>query len=177
MDLAGKKILVVGLARTGVACARFLAQAGAKVTVTDMAPAAALEEPRREIQGWGIKEELGVPQPSWQGYDLMLLSPGVPPELPWIAAAQDAGIPVWGELELASHFFTKPLIAVSKDTRNQAEWMMGSWAPHSDGTISSEAYENIIRTLSVHNAGEGDPASMDCLETDTNKRRYHCLGL
>ena len=113
MDLAGKKILVVGLARTGVACARFLAQAGAKVTVTDMAPAAALEEPRREIQGWGIKEELGVPQPSWQGYDLMLLSPGVPPELPWIAAAQDAGISVWGELELASHFFAKPLIAVS----------------------------------------------------------------
>ena len=37
----------------------------------------------------------------------------MPPELPWIAAAQAAGIPVWGELELASHFFTRPLIAVS----------------------------------------------------------------
>jgi UDP-N-acetylmuramoylalanine--D-glutamate ligase len=113
MDLTGKKILVVGLARTGVACARFLAQAGARVTVTDMAPALALEEPRREIQGLGITEELGVDQPVLMGYDLLLLSPGVPPELPWIGEAKKAGIPIWGELELASHFFTRPLIAVS----------------------------------------------------------------
>jgi len=113
MDLTGKKILVVGLARTGVALARFLAGTGARVTVTDMAPAAALVEQRREIEVLGINEELGVPQPAWQGYDLLLLSPGVPPELPWIAAAREAGIPVWGELELAGHFFTRPLIAVS----------------------------------------------------------------
>jgi UDP-N-acetylmuramoylalanine--D-glutamate ligase len=113
MELSGKKILVVGLARTGVACARFLAQAGARVTVTDTAPAAALKEQRQEIQGLGVKEELGLPQPSRQGYDLLLLSPGVPPELPWIAAAKNAGVPVWGELELASHFFTLPVLAVS----------------------------------------------------------------
>ena len=113
MELAGKKTLVVGLARTGVACARFLARAGARVTVTDQAPAADLEEPRREIRDLGIKEELGVPQPVWQAYDLLLLSPGVPPELPWLAAAREASIPVWGELELAGHFFTRPLLAVS----------------------------------------------------------------
>jgi len=113
MDLIKKKILVVGLARTGVALARFLAGAGAMVTVTNMAPAAALEEPRREIRGLGIEEKLGLAQHEWQGFDLLLLSPGVPLELPWIAAAQDAGIPVWGELELASRFFTRPLIAVS----------------------------------------------------------------
>ncbi|MEW6659913.1 MAG: UDP-N-acetylmuramoyl-L-alanine--D-glutamate ligase [Thermodesulfobacteriota bacterium] len=104
---------MVGLARTGVALARFLAQAGARVTVTDLAPAADLEEPRREIRDLGIKEELGVPRPGWEGYDLLLLSPGVPPELPWIAAAQEAGLPVWGELELAGHLFTRPVIAVS----------------------------------------------------------------
>jgi len=113
MELAGKKILVVGLARTGVACARFLARAGARVTVTDQAPAPDLEEPRREILDLEIKEELGAPQPAWRDYDLLLLSPGVPPELPWVAAAREAGIPVWGELELAGHFFTRPLIAVS----------------------------------------------------------------
>jgi UDP-N-acetylmuramoylalanine--D-glutamate ligase len=113
MELTGKKILVVGLARTGVALARFLAQAGARVTVTDQAPAPDLEEARREIQGLGITEELGASQPGWEGYDLLLLSPGVPPELPWIGAAQEAGIPIWGELELASHLFTRPLIAVS----------------------------------------------------------------
>jgi UDP-N-acetylmuramoylalanine--D-glutamate ligase len=113
MDLAGKKILVVGLARTGVALARFLAGAGALVTVTDQAEPAALEESRQEIRGLGIKEELGVPQPGWAGCDLLLLSPGVPPEAPWIQAAKESGVPVWGELELASHYFTRPVMAVS----------------------------------------------------------------
>jgi UDP-N-acetylmuramoylalanine--D-glutamate ligase len=113
MELNGKKILVVGLARTGVALCRFLAARGAVVTVTDQAKPKALAEPRREIAGQGIIEKLGVPRPVWQGCDLIILSPGVPPELDWLSAAREAGIPIWGELELASHFIEKPLIAVS----------------------------------------------------------------
>jgi UDP-N-acetylmuramoylalanine--D-glutamate ligase len=113
MELTGKKVLVVGLARTGVALCRFLADAGARVTVTDMAAPAELAAHRQEIQGLGVTEELGVSQPRWQGYDLVLLSPGVPPELPWLNAARHAGVPVWGELELAGHFFRRPLMAVS----------------------------------------------------------------
>lgn len=114
MDLNGKKTLVVGLARTGVALARFLAGKGARVTVTDQAPAAELADRRRDLQELGITEELGVPQPSRvTDYDLILLSPGVPPEAPWLEEARRAGIPVWGELELASHFVTIPIIAVS----------------------------------------------------------------
>jgi len=104
---------VVGLARTGVALCRFLASAGAKVMVTDQAPASELDEARREIAGLGVMEDLGVPRPRWQGYDLIVLSPGVPPELPWLAAAREGGIPVWGELELAAPFFRRPLLAVS----------------------------------------------------------------
>jgi UDP-N-acetylmuramoylalanine--D-glutamate ligase len=114
MDVTGKKILVVGLARTGAALARFLAQAGARVTVTDMAPAADLAEMRAQIHNLPVTEELGVPQPAdVMSFDLILPSPGVPPELPWLEAARRAGIPVWGELELASHFLTKPVLAVS----------------------------------------------------------------
>ncbi len=114
MELAGKKILVVGLARTGVALAAFLAGAGAAVTVTDQAPARDLEEARQQLRALKVREELGVAQPdAVQGYDLILLSPGVPPELPWLAAARQAGRPVWGELELASHFFKLPVLAVS----------------------------------------------------------------
>ncbi|MBM4273241.1 MAG: UDP-N-acetylmuramoyl-L-alanine--D-glutamate ligase [Deltaproteobacteria bacterium] len=113
MDLNGKNILVVGLARTGAALCRFLAEKGARVTVTDQALAADLEAFREEIAGLGVREELGVPQPQWQGYDLILPSPGVPPETPWLEAARAAGIPVWGELELASHFITRPIYAVS----------------------------------------------------------------
>jgi UDP-N-acetylmuramoylalanine--D-glutamate ligase len=113
MELKGKKILVVGLARTGVALCQFLTARGARVTVTDQAPVEVLIAPRRDIAGLGVKEELGVVRPDWQGYDLIIPSPGVPPELDWLTAARQSGIPVWGELELAGHFIDKPLIAVS----------------------------------------------------------------
>ena len=114
MELTGKNILVVGLARTGAALARFLAQAGARVTVTDVAKASDLAAMRAEIQDLPVSEELGVPEPrDVSRFDLILPSPGVPPELPWLEKARLSGIPVWGELELASHFITRPVIAVT----------------------------------------------------------------
>ena len=64
MDLTGKKVLVVGLARTGVALTRFLAHAGARVTVTDLAPAKELAEMRALIQNLPVEEELGATQPA-----------------------------------------------------------------------------------------------------------------
>ena len=113
MELKGKKVLVVGLARTGVALCRFLAEQGARVTVTDQAPPGELQEARAAIAGLGVREELGVPQVDTAGFDLIVPSPGVPPELPWLAAAKEAGLPVSGELELAQPFFRRPVLAVS----------------------------------------------------------------
>jgi UDP-N-acetylmuramoylalanine--D-glutamate ligase len=113
MDFVGKNILIVGLARTGVALCRFLAEHGARVTVTDQAPAEDLADFRRDIQGLGVTEDLGVAQPRTQGFDAIVLSPGVPPELPWLQAARAAGIPVVGELEVAAPFIRRRLLAVS----------------------------------------------------------------
>jgi UDP-N-acetylmuramoylalanine--D-glutamate ligase len=113
MQIRNQNILVVGLARTGVALCRFLAEHGAKVTVTDQAPPDRLADCRRDIQGLGVVEDLGVSQPRWQGFDVIVLSPGVPPELPWFAAARAAGLPVVGELEVAAPFIRRPLLAVS----------------------------------------------------------------
>ncbi|MGA8573450.1 MAG: UDP-N-acetylmuramoyl-L-alanine--D-glutamate ligase [Desulfobaccales bacterium] len=116
MELDQKRVLVVGLARTGVALCRFLAARGARVTVTDVALPQALAEARREIAGLGVTEALGTAlkkRPPWRGSDLIILSPGVPPELDWLKEARQTGIPVWGELELAGHFIEKPLISVS----------------------------------------------------------------
>jgi UDP-N-acetylmuramoylalanine--D-glutamate ligase len=113
MDIKGQKILVVGLARTGVALCRFLAGHGAQVTVTDQALPADLADYRRDIQGLGVVEDLGVAQPRWQDFDAIVLSPGVPPELPWLEAARAAGLPVVGELEVAAPFIRRPLLAVS----------------------------------------------------------------
>jgi len=113
MGLTGKNILVVGLAKTGVALCRFLVAHGAKVTVTDQAPPENLADFRRDIQGLGVTEDLGVAVPRWQGFDAIVASPGVPPELPWLMAARAAGVPVVGELEVAAPFIRRPLLAVS----------------------------------------------------------------
>ncbi len=113
MDFVGQKILVVGLARTGVALCRFLTEQGAKVTVTDQATPETLADQRRDIADLGVAEDLGVDQPRWQGFDAIVISPGVPPELPWLLAARAAGLPVMGELEVASRFIRRPLLAVS----------------------------------------------------------------
>jgi UDP-N-acetylmuramoylalanine--D-glutamate ligase len=113
MDFENKKILVVGLARTGVALCRFLAGQGARVTVTDQAPPEDLADFRRDIQGLGVVEDLGAAQPRWQGFDAIVLSPGVPPELPWLMAARAAGVPVMGELEVAAPFIRRRVLAVS----------------------------------------------------------------
>jgi UDP-N-acetylmuramoylalanine--D-glutamate ligase len=113
MNFPNQHILVVGLARTGVALCRFLTEQGAHVTVTDQAAPEALADQRRDIATLGVAEDLGVAQPHWQGFDAIVLSPGVPPELPWLLAAQAAGIPVMGELEIASRFIYRPLLAVS----------------------------------------------------------------
>jgi UDP-N-acetylmuramoylalanine--D-glutamate ligase len=113
MDFRNQNLLVVGLARTGVALCRFLTGQGARLTVTDQAPPEDLAEARRDIRGLGVTEALGVEQPRWQGYDAIVLSPGVPPELPWLKAARAAGLPVMGELEVASPFIRRRLLAVS----------------------------------------------------------------
>jgi UDP-N-acetylmuramoylalanine--D-glutamate ligase len=83
------------------------------VTVTDQAAPEALAEQCRDIAGLGVTEDLGVAQPRWQGHDAIVISPGVPPELPWLMAAKAVGLPVWGELEVASPFIRRRLLAVS----------------------------------------------------------------
>jgi len=113
MELIGKNILIVGLARTGVALCRFLRAHGARLTVTDQASPEDLADCRRELQGLGVTEDLGAVRPRWQGYDAIVLSPGVPPELPWLLAARAAGVTVVGELEVAAPFIRRRLLAVS----------------------------------------------------------------
>jgi UDP-N-acetylmuramoylalanine--D-glutamate ligase len=109
MDLAGKRVLVVGLAQTGVAVARFLARRGARVIVNDGKPEAQLGDRltalRDALGSADVELALGGhPEPVFTGADLIVMSPGVP-ELPAMAAARAAGIEVIAEIELAYRFF------------------------------------------------------------------------
>ena len=114
MQLNDKNILVVGLAKTGVACARFLAARGARVTVTDMRGEAALTEQLAQLADFEIKRELRYHDcHTFQTSDLVVLSPGVPQNLPQLIMAQEAGVEIISEIELASRFIHAPLVAIT----------------------------------------------------------------
>jgi len=104
LDLAGKRVVVVGLAQTGVAVARFCARRGARVVVSDAKPAEKLGGsggPIEQLAGVPVSFELGgMNEATYTGADLIVMSPGVPP-LPETRAARAAGVEVIAEIELA----------------------------------------------------------------------------
>ena len=102
MDVAGLPVVVVGLARSGIAAARFLADAGARVVASDRKPLVELEAAAMSLAARGVTLELGGHvSASFIAARLVVVSPGVPWELPELAAARAAGVPVIGEIELA----------------------------------------------------------------------------
>ena len=114
MDLKTKKITVMGLAKTGVACARFLAAQGAAVTATDLRDQQALAAVLDELAGLGIRFVLGShDEADFVGADLVVVSPGVPQEHPLLVAARANGVEIISEVELASRCITAPLIAIT----------------------------------------------------------------
>ena len=114
MDVEGKKVMVLGLARTGIAAARFLAERGADVTVSDRRTEADLA---REIAGLGdapIDLRLGGEDSAWlENIDILIPSPGVPQENPLLQAAARRGIEILSEIELGYRFMRTPLIAIT----------------------------------------------------------------
>jgi UDP-N-acetylmuramoylalanine--D-glutamate ligase len=114
MELENKKILVVGLARTGVAVARFLAQRGARVTVTDLREEEKLSESLELLADLDIDFELGRHVPhSFLMADLIVVSPGVPMDIKPLAMARSQKRRVVSEVELASWFIDAPMIAIT----------------------------------------------------------------
>jgi UDP-N-acetylmuramoylalanine--D-glutamate ligase len=104
MDLEGKRVVVVGLALTGVAVAKFCARRGARVTVTDGKPPEKLAEQMKMLDGVPVTWELGGHKlETFTGADLVVMSPGVP-TLPEMTAARAAGVEVIAEIELAYRF-------------------------------------------------------------------------
>ncbi len=112
--LKDKKILVVGLGRTGSSLARFLIEHGAQVTVTDHKSKAELAAQLEQLDGLGIRFDLGGHSPkTFLQQDLVILSPGVPPSLKIFDYAMQQGIKITGEFEFVSQFIREPIIAVT----------------------------------------------------------------
>jgi UDP-N-acetylmuramoylalanine--D-glutamate ligase len=115
LDLNGKRVLVVGLGRSGIAAAQVCAARGARVTVTDRRDAGALGAVLNRLPAGVARELGGHRRETFTATDLIVLSPGVP-EIPELAAARSAGVAgpkILGELELASRFVSSTLIAIT----------------------------------------------------------------
>ncbi len=112
LDLNDKRVLVVGLGRSGIAAARLCAGQGARVTVTDKRPASDLAAATAQLPGDVARELGGHRRETFLAADLIVLSPGVP-EIPELAAARTAGVAITGELELAGQFVSAPIVAIT----------------------------------------------------------------
>ncbi len=110
-DVAGRRVVVVGAARSGVAAAHLLARKGARVTLSESRP---VIDDAAALQAAGVTLEVGGHQPAtFDAADLVVVSPGVPTEQPLLASAMARGVDVIGELELASRWLQGPVIAIT----------------------------------------------------------------
>ena len=114
MELKGKKVLVVGLGKSGLAAALFLRHRGAQVTVSDARSAEALAKDIPALLEEGIMVETGGHGLlTFRRQDLIVVSPGVPLNTPELAQVRSFGLPVIGELELAARFLKGRILAIT----------------------------------------------------------------
>ena len=114
IELRKVRVLVVGLARTGVATALFCAKHNATVTATDMRSEGQLGDAPAKLREAGVKLELGGHQEkTYLAQDLIIPSPGVPADDPYLALALSKKITVWSEIELAYRFLEGEMIGIT----------------------------------------------------------------
>jgi UDP-N-acetylmuramoylalanine--D-glutamate ligase len=114
LELKGKKVLVVGLGKSGLAAAIFLRRQGAHVTVSDIRSAEALAKDIPALLDEGINVEAGGHGLlTFRRQDLIVVSPGVPLDTPELVQARNLGRPIIGELELAARYLRGHILAVT----------------------------------------------------------------
>ena len=114
MELKNKRVLVVGLGKSGIAAAMFLREQGAQVTVSDARSATALAKEIPALLEAGVMVESGGHGLlTFRRQDLIVVSPGVPLDTPEVKQVIGYGMPVIGELELASRFLQGRIVAIT----------------------------------------------------------------
>src|SRR5580693_3420119 len=114
MDLKNKRVLVVGLGKSGLSAAMFLREQGARVTVSDSRSATALAKEIPALLEAGIMVESGGHGLlTFRRQDLIVVSPGVPMDTPEVKQVVGFGLPVIGELELASRYLQGQIVAIT----------------------------------------------------------------
>ena len=113
-NYSGKRVLVVGMARSGVAAAKLLHKAGAKVVINDSKSAEALGDALLPLSGLDIEYKLGCPAGEClEDIDCMIISPGIPDTAAFVVKAKGMGIYVTGELEMAYQLSSGEMVAIT----------------------------------------------------------------
>lgn len=164
-DISGKKVMVVGLGRTGVALCRFLQQKGAEVTISDHKSKAELVGYLEDIEKLEINFDLGGHTPKlFLQQDLIILSPGVSPSLKIFDYARSRGVKVTGEFEFSAAWVEQPVIAVTGtngkssvckiiksmfDESNVKAWLGGNYGePITEYLLKDEKADVLIAEVS-----------------------------
>jgi len=163
MELKNKRVLVVGLGRSGVAAAFFLQEHGARVTVSDSKTQAQLQGEIPALLDRGISVETGRHgERTFRDQDLIVVSPGIPADQPQLQQARLRGIPVIGEVELAFRFLKGKVVAIT-----------GSNGKTTTTTLTGEIFAGSgrktlvggnIGTPVISLAGQSSPDSLVVLE-------------
>ena len=114
MNVNGKRAVVLGLGISGMDAAKLLHEQGATVTVRDNSADNAKVAARAEtLRGLGVNVELGAGVRTTTNFDFCVLSPGINPNTPLVKALRQAGLPLYGELEIAYRFCACPIVAIT----------------------------------------------------------------
>ena len=114
VDVSGRRVLVVGLGKTGWAAVRLLRSQGAQVTVSDFRPPSVFQDVIGDLIDQQVTIELGRhTEATFCHQDCIVVSPGVDPKLPVLRTARGQGIPVVSEVEAASWFVQAPIVGIT----------------------------------------------------------------
>jgi len=153
MTRAGDSVVVVGLARSGIAAARLLARQGAAVVAVDRKPAAELPAEALALRESGVRLALGAhDEAAFAGASLVVVSPGVPWELEELEAARRAGVEVIAEIELGFRHLHGRVAAIT-GTKGKSTTTAALGAMLREAGIDARVCGNIGAPLTAHVEG------------------------
>lgn len=194
VELAGAHVTVVGLARSGVAACRLLQVVGARVTVADRKERGELAGILGTIEADRVGIKVGAEyEASLDDADLVVISPGVPYRMDALERVRRRGVKVISELELASQFLQKPIVAVTgTNGKSTTVTLIGQFLAKSGksafvgGNLGTALSEAAVATVQASQAGRPDPYELFVVEVSSFQletvERFHpwiaaCLNI